>query len=114
SDDTLQDVATKIQEADIGIAASVISDGSAGTPYRLSLSAKEAGTDGAFVFDDGGLGFNATTLAEAQDAVVFYGSSDPANALVITSTTNTAKGLIPGVTIDLKATSDEPVQVTVT
>jgi flagellar hook-associated protein 2 len=111
--ESLRDIATKITEAKLGLSASIISDGSAGTPFRLSISAKTPGTAGAFVFDDGGIGLNPTNLAEAQDAVVFYGSSDPARALVITSKTNTIKGLIPGTTIDLKSTSSEPVQVTV-
>src|SRR5690606_11663893 len=48
--DTLDDIAAKIVEAKVGVAASVISDGSAGAPYRLSLSATNPGTVGAFVF----------------------------------------------------------------
>ena len=113
STDTLTQVAQKIGEAKLGINAGVINDGSVGSPYRLALSSREAGSKSAFVFDDGGLGMGANNLAEARDAVVFFGSANPAEALVITSTENKLQNVIPGVTLDLLATSDRPVQVTI-
>lgn len=111
--DTLATVATKIGDAKVGVTASIINDGSAGAPYRLIFSAKDSGKDGAFVFDDGGLGLGASTLSEAQDAVVFFGSSDPARALAITSSSNTLENVIPGATVQLQSTSASPVQVTI-
>lgn len=113
ANDTLTDVAKKITDAKVGINAGVINDGSGAAPYRLSLSSREAGSNNAFSFDDGGLGLGATNLAEARDAVVFFGSTDPAKAMTITSTSNQMKDVIPGVTLDLLATSDRPVQVTI-
>ncbi|GAB4108263.1 MAG: hypothetical protein Kow00105_14770 [Phycisphaeraceae bacterium] len=110
---TLSDLADLINESDVGVTAAIINDGSSGTPYRLILSADTPGSDGAFVFDDGGANFKASTFSEAQDAVVFYGSSNPALAQVITSTSNTLEDVIPGATINLLATSDQPVQVTI-
>lgn len=110
---TLKDLAELINESDAGVSAAIINDGSAGTPHRLILSSKNTGTAGAFVFDDGGAGFKASTFSEAQDAVVFFGSSDPAQAQIITSTSNTLEGVVPGATIDLLATSDQSVQVTI-
>lgn len=111
--DTLTIVAQKINDAGVGVSASIINDGSAGTPFRLSLSSETAGTGGAFVFDDGGLGFDAFNLGEAQDAVVFFGGGDPQDALVVTSKSNTLNNLIPGVTINLNAVSGDPVQVNI-
>ena len=110
---TLKDLAELINESNAGVSAAIINDGSSGTPHRLILSAENTGTAGAFVFDDGGAGFKASTFSEAQDAVVFFGSSDPAQAQIITSTSNTLEGVIPGATIDLLATSDQPVQITI-
>jgi flagellar hook-associated protein 2 len=110
---TLRDLADLINDADVGVGAAIINDGSAGAPFRLIFSAKDSGSAGAFVFDDGGANFKASTFSEAQDAVVFFGSTDPAKAQIITSTSNTLEGVIPGATIDLLATSDQPVQVTV-
>lgn len=111
--DTLQAVATKINDANIGVAASVINDGSPGAPYRLSLSSETSGSGGAFTFDDGGAGFDASTLSRAQDAVVFYGGNDPASSILIESKSNTLSSVIPGADITLLTTSDQPTQVTV-
>jgi flagellar hook-associated protein 2 len=112
-DDTLETAILKINEAKVGVLAAVINDGSPGAPYRLSLQARTEGTRGAFAFDDGGVGLNATNVNEAQDAVVFFGSADPAKALQITAKTNTIQNVVPGVTVTLKRVSDVPVTVTV-
>ena len=110
---TLQDLASQINDAGIGVAATIINDGSSGSPFRLSIQSQTAGRAGSFIFDDGGLGFGSTTLTEAQDAVAFFGSPDPAKAIAITSSSNSLQTVIPGATIDLVGTSDSPVQVTI-
>ncbi len=110
---TLKDLVDLINESDVGVSAAIINDGSPGAPFRMILSARNPGSAGAFVFDDGGAGFKTSTFSEAQDAVIFFGSSDPAKAQVITSTSNTLDGVIPGATITLLSTSDQPVQVTI-
>lgn len=110
---TLQDLVKKITDAKVGVTAAIVNDGSIGKPFRLSLFADKAGEDSAFIFDDGGAGLGATTLSEAQNTLVFYGSSDPANALAISSSKTTLENVIPGATIDLHATSNTPVEVTV-
>lgn len=111
--DTLDDVVNLINDADLNVTASIINDGSPSAPFRLSLASTDAGTDGAFTFDDGGIGFNSTVLNEAQDAAVFFGGADPASALLITSTSNSLDSVIPGADIDLLTVSDQPVQVTI-
>jgi len=111
--DTLRDVAKKISEAGLDVAATVINDGSSANPFRLSLASTNPGSDGAFLFDDGGIGFATTTLARAQDAVVFFGGSDPASAVTITSASNTLEDVIPGATINLVSSSDTPVEVNI-
>ena len=111
--DTLEDVATKIGEAGVGVTATVINDGSDGTPFRLSLSSREGGRGGAFSLDDGGLDLGLRNLAEAQDAVVFFGGANGGEAITITGGSNTLQDVLPGVTIDLKAPSNGPVSVTV-
>lgn len=111
--DTLQTLTNKINDADVGVSASIINDGSPGAPFRLSLSSEKAGTDGAFVFDDGLLDLQATTLSKAQDAVVFYGGNDPTTSIVIESKSNTLSSVIPGADISLLSISDTPVRVTI-
>ena len=111
--DTLQDIADKINDAGSLARATIINDGTGSNPYRLNLTSTETGSAGQFMIDDGGFGLNLDTLDEGQDALVFYGSSDPAKAVLLTSSVNTVDSVIPGVTIDLAGTSDDPVTVNV-
>ncbi|MEX1091454.1 MAG: flagellar filament capping protein FliD [Phycisphaeraceae bacterium] len=111
--DTLEQVRDKINQAGLNAKASIINDGSQGSPYRLALTAGKSGRAGAFVFDDGGLNMGATNLVEAHDAVVFYGSANAANAIPIVSTSNTLTNVVPGVTIDLRNTSTTPVELVI-
>ncbi len=110
---TLDDLVNEINSSGFNVSATVINDGSSTNPFRLNLQATVAGSAGAFLFDDGGLGFGTSTLVEAQDAVAFFGSSNPATAVAIKSTSNTLETAIPGATIDLLSTSDSPVRVTI-
>ena len=108
---TLERLAQKINDAGIPLKATIINDGSGSQPFRLSFSGTNLGTQGSFIFDDGGLGYGATNLVEAQDAVVFYGSEDPTKALAITSSSNTLKKVVAGATIDLHSASSSAVKV---
>lgn len=111
--DTLQQVATKITSAGVGISASVINDGSGSTPYRLSLTSKNTGSAGRMIIDTGAFDLGLTQIDEGNDARVFYGSTDPARAVLLTSSRNTLDSVLTGVTIDLKSVSANPVTLTV-
>lgn len=111
--DTLQDIVDKINAADVGVSAAVINDGSGSTPYRISLASTNTGRGGSLVVDDGGLDLGLSELVEGRDAVVFFGASDPADALLLTSSTNSLVDTVPGVSIDLLGTSDEPVSLSI-
>ncbi len=112
--DTLQQVATKINSAGVGIQAAVITDGSGSTPYRLSLASRTTGTEGRFIVDTGSFDLGETQLDAGNDARVFYGASDPARGVLLTSTRNTLDNVIQGVTIDLKSVSSDPVTLSIT
>lgn len=90
SSDTLTKIATKINEAGMGIQASIVTnvDGQ----ERLMLRSKETGTDKAFTVDLGAapavLGQNTTQ--NAQNAKVEL------NGLVVESSANTFANTIPG------------------
>lgn len=113
ADDTLEDVIDAINSASVGVSATMINDGTLGSPYRISLTSENTGRRGEVMLDDGGLDLRAETLVEASDAVVFFGSSDPAEAVVLTSATNSLTDTIEGVTIDLTGTSTESVQLSI-
>lgn len=113
ANDSLQTAHDKLNALAYGVSATIINDGSAGTPLRLSLSARNSGLAGRFVFDAGATNLNATNLIDAQDAAVFYGSAGAANPLVITSSTNQLTNVVRGVTIDLHGASNAPVTLNV-
>jgi flagellar hook-associated protein 2 len=111
--DTLQQIAEKINSTKVGMTAAVIRDGNGSASYRLSLAAGSTGVAGRVIIDGAGTDLNLQTLDAGRDARVFFGSSDPARGVAVTSSTNTIDSLVPGVKIDLKSTSASPVTLTV-
>jgi hypothetical protein len=111
--DTLQTMATKITAANVGVSATVINDGTGAAPFRLSLTGKNSGSAGRFIMDTGTFDLGETTMDRGQDARVFYGSSDPARAVLLSSSRNTLDSVITGVTIDLNTVSEDPITLTI-
>ncbi len=111
--DTLQDVAEKINAVQPGATATVINDGSGANAFRLSITSTSSGTAGRFVIDTNGFDLGLDTLDEGNDARVFFGSSDPAKAVLLSSSSNTLDGVIDGTSIDLKGTSTDPVTLNI-
>ena len=111
--DTLDDIVTKINNADAGVAVTVINDQSSSTPYRLSIVSRRSGTAGRFTLDTQGFDLGVQVLDRGTDARVFFGSSDPAKGVLLQSSTNTLDQVLTGVTIDLKGTSSDPVELNV-
>ncbi len=114
ANDTLSGVQDKINNMGFAVMANVVNDGSPGSPYRLSLTARGTGKAGGFTFDAGGTALATHNLVDAQDAVVFLGSADSAQQLRLTSSTNQITNVIRGVTIDLHGVSASPVNLSIT
>lgn len=112
--DTLDTVVSKINGGNFGVSAAVIGDGSASSPYRLTLTAKTSGAAGRTIVDFAGADLGLTSLSSGQDAVAFYGSGDPATAVLLTSSSNTFDNAVQGVSVTVKKASTTPVTVTVT
>ena len=110
---TLQDLAQAISDSDAGVTAAVVDDGSAGRPFRLSLTGEEAGAAFGFTLDDGGLNLRAENLSEARDALAFVGGAGGGPGVAVTSSSNQLVGVVPGTTIDLLQASDTPVTISV-
>lgn len=109
SNNSLTGIAAAINAANIGVTASIINDGS-GTPYRLSLSTTNTGAANSMQISVSGdtalgdllnqdpsstTGQNLTQTSAAQNAQFNL------NGLAISSNTNTASTVIPGVTLNL-------------
>lgn len=103
--DTLQGLVDKVNSSGGSVKAAIVQTGSGVTPYQLSLFSTATGRDGRFVIDSGSLDLGIRTIDAGENAKVFYGSSDPASAVLLTSTTNTLDSVVTGVKIDLKGAS---------
>lgn len=123
---TLQDIRTAINNANMGVTANIVNDGS-GTPYRLTLTANNTGVSNSITsiaIQPGGdnaindlLSYNdavnppaaptLTQTAAAQDAQFII------NGVSITKSSNIITDVIQGVTLTLKNTTTTPASLTV-
>lgn len=111
--DDLEDIVAYVNQANLGVRASLVNDGSGSNPYRLSFTSEISGRTGTVYLDAGQTSLTVTDLAQARDAIVFLGAGSEENSLMITSSTNTIKDSIKGVTLDLKGTGTDPVTLNV-
>ncbi|MGY1778972.1 flagellar filament capping protein FliD [Geodermatophilus sp. SYSU D01036] len=102
---SLNDTATAINESGLGLNATVLQVKPG--EYALQISAKTTGEAGRFSLDG-----DFRTLREGTDARITVGDADP--PLIITSSTNTFTGVIPGGTLTVSARSATQVTVDVT
>ncbi|GIW73513.1 MAG: hypothetical protein KatS3mg103_0035 [Phycisphaerales bacterium] len=112
-DDTLRDVMNKINEAGVGVTASILNEGLGANPYRLTFTARQGGQAGRTLIDTGGFDLGLRRIEQGLDAKAFFGSSDPAKAVLFTSSTNTISDVFEGLTLNLQSASESPVTVTV-
>jgi len=111
--DTLQGLVDKINSSGGSVKAAIVQTGSGVTPYQLSLFSSTSGRDGRFVVDSSTLDLGLKTLDAGENAKVFYGGSDVAKSVLLTSSSNTLDNVVSGVKIDLKGTSTTVVNVSV-
>ncbi|MFN7020775.1 MAG: flagellar filament capping protein FliD [Phycisphaerales bacterium] len=111
--DTLDQVVSRINNARAGATASVIRDGSGANPFRLQLTATKSGREGAFTIEAEGTDLGLSTISQARNARVFFGSDDASRAVLVESSTNTIDGVIDGLTINARSASETPVTLTV-
>lgn len=97
---TLTDLRDAINDAGAGVHASILNDGTDGTPYRLILTSAESGSDATFVADLSGLTGGAapilSNLTQANDASLLIDS------IPVVSASNTVTSAIEGLTLNLQ------------
>ncbi len=111
--DTLNDVVEAINASEAGVSVSILNTGDAGASNRLNFTSERTGQSGRFTLDTHGFDLGLDTLSEGDDAVVFFGSTDPARGVLLRSDANTLDSVLTGVTIDLHSASTDPVQLTI-
>jgi flagellar hook-associated protein 2 len=111
SNNTLQGVASAINEADFGVSATVVNDGSGyrlaltsktGTENQLNITSPDSSLSG-LTYDGSGTGMTETaTAADAQLSI---------NGISVTSQSNTISDAVQGVSFTLGATGSSTVSV---
>ena len=97
---TLGELRDAINDAEAGVTATIVNDGSGASPYRLVLTSETSGLAGEVEVTVDLVGGTAPTLTElqaAQDAQIQLGSG--AGAVTVYSSTNTFANVIQGVTL---------------
>jgi flagellar hook-associated protein 2 len=119
--DTLATLNDKINAANAGVTASIVTDT---TGSRLVLSSSTTGTANAFRItgtnSDGGSGLVAlsfdptsTTTAPTTQTQAASDAKATINGLTVTSTTNSLSNVLQGLTINLQKATTSPVNVSV-
>lgn len=123
--DTLETLRDKINAADGGVSATIITDASGA---RLSIRSKETGEENAFrisaseTADDGVASTGLSALAYDPSAGVSNMTRNETatnaqatiNGIAITSASNTLNEVVDGLTLNLSSVTTAPVQVNVT
>ena len=109
TNNTLEGVRQAINNANAGVSATILNDGSS-APYRLLLTAKGTGTANAFTMTESLSGGQSLSMTETQAAV---DAQFTVNGISLTKSANTVSDVISGVTFTLKAITAAPVEVTV-
>ena len=97
ADTSLQDIVDQLAAMGGGVTASLVNTGSGASPWHLVLQSDAAGAGSRFTVDarrTDGTVLDLSTTVEGVDAVAWLGA-DPADGLLLRSTTNTLSGVIP-------------------
>ncbi len=113
TDDTLDDLVSKINAAGLPVFASVINDGTTSAPHRLVLTSRISGKAGELAFSGGIPGLDLNVLTEARDATLIVGGAGGSGPIVVTSSSNTVRDVVDGLTLTLVAPGSAPVDVAV-
>lgn len=116
SNNSLAGICDTINEADIGVTASLVNDGS-DTPYRLVLSSENSGVNNTIkidVTDESGSTALSSLLAHdpsgtqnLSETVQAENAEFILDGITISKQTNTVSDAIEGVTFDLKSISED-------
>lgn len=112
TEDTLDTLVTKINDAEVGVSAGIVNDGSAFNAFRLSLTSEKTGTAGKFTIDSGNLDLGLNVGTEAQNALLQVGSN-PASSFLVSSSTNEFKKVATGVNVTVSSVGTSAANVEV-
>ncbi|WP_250459749.1 flagellar filament capping protein FliD [Microbulbifer litoralis] len=109
-DSSLEDIRDAINDADAGVTASIIDDGS-DQPYRLVLSSTDTGTDAAIESVDFGALSGSVSLDTGTE-VAARNAELTVNGIAIESQGNRVEDAIQGVTLNVSETGSANLDIT--
>ncbi len=110
---SLDDLRRKINSLNAGVTATMFVDGSR-KPFRLSLISNQAGSAGQLVVDTSQLKFSIDETVRGRNALMVFGDAQKAaSSVLISSSSNTFRGVLSGLTLQLERTSSQPVMINV-
>ncbi len=121
TNNTLDGIRDAINDADIGVTATIVNDGDATNPQRLVLSSTNSGADQSMSISVAGdaalsnlLSNDPTGTQNLSQTITAQNANFEVDGISITKSSNTVTDVIAGVTLDLKATNiGVPINVSV-
>ena len=113
SDDTLDDLVSKLNALGAPVSASVFTDSSGSLRNHLSLTSTITGKRGGLLVDSSLGSFKFDQLTAAQDAAILFAGSDGGAGRLLTSQTNTFTDVIDGLDVTVAGASTNAVTITV-
>ena len=122
SNNTLEGIRDAINDADIGVNATIVNDGDPTNPHRLVLSSANSGVEQSIKVSVSGdaalsnlLSHDPAGTQNLSETVTAENATFKVDGVDITKSSNTVTDVISGVTLNLKAeTAGTPVTVSVT
>jgi len=122
TNNTLQGMANAINAANIGVTATIVNDGSATAPYRLSLTSNNSGSSNSLKITTSGgdgtinslLGYDPSLTQNMTQTVAAQNANFTVNGIAISSASNTVTSAIQGVNLTLSGLTTTPATLTVT
>ena len=111
ANDTATTIASRINASGADVTAGLLFDG---TNYYVQVSGNSTGADNAITFDETGLTEEETALnfdRVSNQKQAATDSSITIDTFTITRASNTINDVIPGVTLDLEATTSDPIEI---
>lgn len=108
---TLAELVTQINQANLGIQAGTIADGTGG--FRLTLSSQQTGRQNRLLSDLADVGIEMRQLTKAQDALLSYGGSPGQAGILLASSTDTFAQVVDGLELTVNGAASQPVTVAV-
>jgi flagellar hook-associated protein 2 len=104
SNNTVEGLVRAINDADAGVTASILNDGS-GTPFRIVVQSNASGADNTLTLSAGGTTPVFTVSQAAANAQIVL-DPDGGNPITVESDTNTFEDLLTGVSLQVSKLSE--------